>query len=178
MRNSGPRSRRRRSSRSARGSTKHSLCPNGRRKSNGGPPRMQVAYFGTWNGGEEFFSRLAALDEREDQAREVYFYCLAMGFKGSLFRQDDQEILERIKAEQRAGIATRYRAQAGQGASLSSVLRQCAPGAQEAFFSLDALCRGPRIRLRPSAPHGTPPPVPAHSRQHRRCLYPLDPYEK
>jgi type VI secretion system protein ImpK len=76
---------------------------------------MQVTYFDTWNGGEEFFSRLAALDEREDQAREVYYYCLAMGFKGSLFRQDDQEILERIKAEQRAGIATRYRAQQGLG---------------------------------------------------------------
>ncbi len=76
---------------------------------------MQVTYFDTWNGGEEFFSRLAALDEREDQAREVYYYCLAIGFKGSLFRQDDQEILERIKAEQRAKIAARHRAQPGKG---------------------------------------------------------------
>lgn len=76
---------------------------------------LQVTYFETWNGGEEFFSRLSALDEREDQAREVYYYCLAMGFKGSLFRQDDREMLERIRAEQRTKIATRHRAQQEKG---------------------------------------------------------------
>jgi len=103
---------------------------------------LQVVYFGTWNGGEEFFSRLAALDEREDQAREVYYYCLAMGFKGSLFRQDDQEILERIKAEQRAGIATRYRAQPGLGPLFPLSYGKADPGRRKRSFPLTPFFAG------------------------------------
>ncbi len=68
---------------------------------------LQVTHFGTWNGGEEFFSRLAALNEGEDQAREVYDYCLSVGFKGSLFRPDDCEALERITGEQKAKVEGR-----------------------------------------------------------------------
>jgi len=69
---------------------------------------LQVAYLGTWNGGEEFFARLSSLGEERQQALEVYDYCLSMGFKGSLFRTDDGETLERIKAEKRVTVMARY----------------------------------------------------------------------
>ena len=74
---------------------------------------LQVAYLGTWNGGEEFFARLSALGEERQQALEVYDYCLSMGFKGSLFRGDDGETLERIKAGERAIVMARYPALPG-----------------------------------------------------------------
>jgi len=59
--------------------------------------QLQRVYFHTMNGGEEFFIRLAALSPREGQIREVYLYCLAMGFKGRFFLSEDQKILTEIQ---------------------------------------------------------------------------------
>ena len=97
---------------------------------------LQVAYFDTWNGGEEFFSRLAALDEREDQAREVYYYCLALGFKGSLFRQEDRGTLDRIKADERAKMETRHRARLGKGPLFPLSYGNAKPGRSKRPFTL------------------------------------------
>ena len=97
---------------------------------------LQVAYFDTWNGGEEFFSRLAALDEREDQAREVYYYCLALGFKGSLFRQDDRARLDRIKEDERAKIEAKHRAKNGKGPLFPLSYGNAKPGRSRRPFTL------------------------------------------
>ena len=62
---------------------------------------LQLSYFTTINAGEEFFSRLDSLEKEAVEVREVYDYCLSMGFRGSLFRPDDAGRLETIKEEQR-----------------------------------------------------------------------------
>ncbi|MFA9460261.1 DotU family type IV/VI secretion system protein [Thiohalorhabdus methylotrophus] len=46
---------------------------------------LQRAHFGTANAGEELFARLDALNPfnpAENDIREVYFYCLSLGFTG------------------------------------------------------------------------------------------------
>ncbi len=55
--------------------------------------RLQIAYFNTTNAGEEFFERLNSLDN-SSEVREVYAYCLALGFKGKYFRRSDEGRLE------------------------------------------------------------------------------------
>jgi type VI secretion system protein ImpK len=49
------------------------------------------------NAGEEFFSRLAALDPEATSVREVYAYCLALGFKGRYFLPEDEKRLVEIQ---------------------------------------------------------------------------------
>jgi type VI secretion system protein ImpK len=59
---------------------------------------LQKEYFDTTHGGEEFFARLEAVDEKADGLREIYACCLAMGFKGRYYLASDQKHLEEIKA--------------------------------------------------------------------------------
>lgn len=66
-----------------------------------GKDRWQVAqfqhrFFNTTNAGQEFFEHLNALPPGTQDVREVYGWCLAMGFKGSYFRPEDSEELEKI----------------------------------------------------------------------------------
>lgn len=61
--------------------------------------QLQRLHFQTMNGGEEFFTRLAALDPEATAIREVYAYCLALGFKGRYFLpEDDKKLVEIQKA--------------------------------------------------------------------------------
>jgi len=61
--------------------------------------QLQRLHFQTMNGGEEFFDRLAALDAEAKAIREVYAYCLALGFKGRYFLpEDDKKLMEIQKA--------------------------------------------------------------------------------
>ena len=46
---------------------------------------LQLFFFKTTMAGEEFFSRLAGLEAREKSIMEVYFFCLALDFKGRYF---------------------------------------------------------------------------------------------
>jgi len=46
---------------------------------------LQLYFFKTTMAGEEFYSRLAKLRNHEKSIMEVYFYCLALGFKGRFF---------------------------------------------------------------------------------------------
>jgi len=62
--------------------------------------QLQRIHFQTVNGGEEFFSRLQDLPLEKGQVREVYLYCLAMGFKGRFFSPEDEMKLARIKEDQ------------------------------------------------------------------------------
>ncbi|MES1979466.1 MAG: DotU family type IV/VI secretion system protein [Pseudomonadota bacterium] len=43
---------------------------------------LQRRYFNVTNAGDAFFKRLEVLDARQMQVREVYFYCLSLGFAG------------------------------------------------------------------------------------------------
>jgi len=60
--------------------------------------QLQREYYDTTSGGEEFFERLDALGPEEKDVREVYAYCLALGFQGRYFRKEDERRLVRIKA--------------------------------------------------------------------------------
>ncbi len=61
---------------------------------------LQKSHFSTSNGGEEFFERLDGLntfDPGERDVREVYVYCLALGFVGKFFRPGDRARLQDIR---------------------------------------------------------------------------------
>jgi len=61
--------------------------------------QLQRLHFQTMNAGEEFFTRLAELDKEATAVREVYAYCLALGFKGRYFLpEDDKNLMEIQKA--------------------------------------------------------------------------------
>ncbi len=68
--------------------------------------QLQKTYFNTTRAGEEFFSFLAELNIEEDDnaIREVYLYCLLMGFKGMYFMPGDRDILSEIKKQQKENL--------------------------------------------------------------------------
>jgi hypothetical protein len=51
--------------------------------------QLQRIYFGTNNAGEEFYQLLTGLDPADREVREVFEYCLALGFKGRYFHSGD-----------------------------------------------------------------------------------------
>jgi len=73
------------------------LCSDWSEKDKWQSRQLQRVYFQTMNGGEEFFIRLATLSPTEGQIREVYLYCLAMGFRGRFFSPEDEEQLAGIR---------------------------------------------------------------------------------
>lgn len=62
--------------------------------------QLQRAYYNTNNAGVEFFERLDALDANDSQVREVYAMCLALGFRGKYFHEDEQPALDEVKDQQ------------------------------------------------------------------------------
>jgi len=50
-----------------------------------GSTPLQVTLFGTRNAGNEFFSHLEKLDAKQDEAREVYYVALCLGFQGQYY---------------------------------------------------------------------------------------------
>lgn len=58
--------------------------------------QLQHRFFNTTNAGLEFFEHLNALEPGRERVREVYGWCLAMGFRGAYFRPEDSEELENI----------------------------------------------------------------------------------
>jgi len=61
---------------------------------------LQRSHFQTANAGEEFFARLDALspfDPAEGDIREVYYYCLALGFVGKFYRAGDRARLDELR---------------------------------------------------------------------------------
>ena len=70
--------------------------------------KLQRIYFNTSNAGEEFFSNLEKLDSEDENngIREVYVYCLSMGFKGMFFLPGDASTLSEIKARQKELLAS------------------------------------------------------------------------
>jgi type VI secretion system protein ImpK len=58
---------------------------------------LQRKYFQTTDAGEEFFERLNRLDQNQRGAREIYYLCLAMGFKGRYHQDGDDLLLDQLK---------------------------------------------------------------------------------
>ncbi len=75
------------------------LCSNWQHKAQWQRNTLQKQYFGTTNGGVEFYQRLSQLSKkgRDIEIREVYALCLGMGFKGKYFSIEDQHQYENIK---------------------------------------------------------------------------------
>ncbi|HEX5125560.1 MAG TPA: DotU family type IV/VI secretion system protein, partial [Rhodocyclaceae bacterium] len=61
---------------------------------------LQKTYFNTTRAGVEFFKRLDALTVNQAAVREVFFLCLAMGFKGRYAADGGRIQLEEIKARE------------------------------------------------------------------------------
>lgn len=63
--------------------------------------QLQREWFDTSNGGVEFFSRLDELNPyhpKDMEVKEVYFYCLALGFRGRYFEEGQQSVIDQIIA--------------------------------------------------------------------------------
>lgn len=64
--------------------------------------QLQKSYYDTANAGEEFFSNLSSLtliDPADRDVREVYYYCLALGFSGRYFSLDERVRLDGLRLE-------------------------------------------------------------------------------
>lgn len=57
---------------------------------------LQRTYYRTTEAGVEFYKQLEKLTEKEDEIREVFFLCLALGFSGC-YGQTDQDMTMRRK---------------------------------------------------------------------------------
>jgi type VI secretion system protein ImpK len=58
---------------------------------------LQLKFYQTTNAGELFFERLNNLGPHQNDVREVYYLCLAMGFKGRYGNEEDRFLLEQLK---------------------------------------------------------------------------------
>ncbi|MDQ8021116.1 MAG: DotU family type IV/VI secretion system protein [Moraxellaceae bacterium] len=61
---------------------------------------LQKTYFNTTRAGVEFFTRLDAVASNNAAVREVFFLCLALGFKGRFAADGGRMALEEIKARE------------------------------------------------------------------------------
>ena len=59
--------------------------------------QLQRLYYNTADAGEIFFERLNGLGLHQRDVREVYYLCLAMGFKGRYCYEGDEYLLEQLK---------------------------------------------------------------------------------
>jgi type VI secretion system protein ImpK len=58
---------------------------------------LQLKYYQTLAAGENFFEKLNALGPQNNDAREVYYLCLAMGFMGRYCKEGDKFLLDQLK---------------------------------------------------------------------------------
>lgn len=58
---------------------------------------LQLKFYQTTNAGELFFDRLNNLGPHQNDVREVYYLCLAMGFMGRYGNEEDRFLLEQLK---------------------------------------------------------------------------------
>ena len=60
--------------------------------------QLQRRYYQTAEAGEEFFEKLNNLGAHQQQVREVYYLCLALGFTGRYCNPGDEFLLEQLKS--------------------------------------------------------------------------------
>jgi len=58
---------------------------------------LQRQLFNTTEAGEKFFERLNAVEAHQRDLREVYYLCLAMGFKGRYCNPGDELLIDQLK---------------------------------------------------------------------------------
>lgn len=58
---------------------------------------LQRLYYKTADAGEIFFERLNGIGPHQRDVREVYYLCLAMGFKGRYIHEGDDYLLDQLK---------------------------------------------------------------------------------
>jgi len=58
---------------------------------------LQLSYLNTQKAGVHFFDRMSELQTHQREVREVYYLCLAMGFKGRYFRESEAPLLHQTK---------------------------------------------------------------------------------
>ncbi|MBE7446417.1 MAG: DotU family type IV/VI secretion system protein [Planctomycetia bacterium] len=59
--------------------------------------QLQRIYYHTADAGEEVFERLNTLGLHQREVREVYYLCLALGFKGRYCHKSDEYLLEQLR---------------------------------------------------------------------------------
>jgi type VI secretion system protein ImpK len=60
--------------------------------------QLQRTYYNTADAGVELFERLNNLGFHNAEIREVFYLCLALGFKGRFIQQGDEFLLEQLKS--------------------------------------------------------------------------------
>lgn len=58
---------------------------------------LQTELYQSMRGGDEFFERLNQLAPDQNTIREVYYQCMALGFKGRFCHDGDEMILQQLK---------------------------------------------------------------------------------
>ena len=59
--------------------------------------QLQRRYYNTTDAGQEFFERLNNLGLHQQEVREIFYLCLAMGFKGQYCHEGDDYLLNQLK---------------------------------------------------------------------------------
>lgn len=59
--------------------------------------QLQRLYYNTTDAGVEVFERLNNLGFHQQEVREIYYLCLALGFKGRFIQSGDEYLLEQLK---------------------------------------------------------------------------------
>lgn len=65
---------------------------------------LQRRFYATNRAGEEFYTRMNNLESTSNQMRDVYYHCLALGFKGRYFSPEMEIDLEEIKKREYSKI--------------------------------------------------------------------------
>jgi type VI secretion system protein ImpK len=58
---------------------------------------LQQKYFATGRAGVEFFTRLDQIASHQQSVREVYYFCLMLGFKGKFVTKAQEKTLDELK---------------------------------------------------------------------------------
>jgi type VI secretion system protein ImpK len=59
--------------------------------------QLQRRYYNTTEAGIEFYNRLNAIGLHQSDVREIYYMCLAMGFKGRYCNDNDAILVDQLK---------------------------------------------------------------------------------
>ena len=60
--------------------------------------QLQRVYYNTTDAGVEAFDRLNLLGLQQAEVREVYYFCLSLGFRGRFVSQGDGFLLDQLKS--------------------------------------------------------------------------------
>ena len=106
--------------------------------------QLQRIYFNTTEAGEEVFERLNNLGLHQREVREVYYLCLALGFKGRYCKQGDDFLLEQLKTSNlkflmgsSVGLPSLERSDLFPESYPCGKSADCAAKAEVKFFNLD-----------------------------------------